>query len=131
MRSLHYRSRCLRSALIGALPFLFFGCGSVYDPGGYACTTQFVYGIRATAKNAQTGADITSGSYIKITEGSYTDSVPSQGSLLLTAGERAGTYTVTIGRAGYSAFTASNVKVDKDQCHVIPVVLEALLQPAP
>lgn len=51
----------------------------------------------------------------------------SPGGQLAAAGERAGTYTVTIGHAGYASFTQTNVVVNRDACHVIPVKLEARL----
>jgi len=102
-------------------------CGPVPVNGGIACTAQFVYGISATVTDAATGANITSGSYLVAREGSYVDSVSASGDFLATAGERAGTYNVTIGHAGYSSFTQSNVVVNRDECHVIPVRLEARL----
>jgi hypothetical protein len=91
------------------------------------CTMQFVYGISATVTDATTGANITSGSYLVAREGSFVDSASAMGDFLAAAGERAGTYTVTIGRPGYSSFMRTNVVVSRDECHVIPVSLEARL----
>lgn len=96
--------------------------------GGYVCTADFRFGINATALDATTNANITSGAYMVVSGGSYRDSVSANPSgQLAAAGERAGTYTVTIGHPGYVSFTQSNVRVNRDECHVIPVKLEARL----
>ncbi len=47
------------------------------------------------------------------------------------AGERAGTYDVTIRRPGYSSFSQTGVVVTKNECHVNPVRLEARLTRSP
>ena len=112
-------------ALIGALAAA--ACQPIPNGGGVVCTAQFVYGISATVSDAATGANITPGSYLVVREGSYVDSASAMGEFLSAAGERAGTYFVTIGRPGYSSFTQTNVVVNRDECHVIPVRLEARL----
>lgn len=122
---------CLRSPRVAlaviAAPWIAGGCSSVVN-GGYACTADFRFGISATALDATTNADITFGAYLVAREGSYRDSVSANpGGQLAAAGERAGTYTVTIGHPGYASFTQSNVVVNRDECHVIPVRLEARL----
>ncbi|MGI8617925.1 MAG: hypothetical protein ACR2L6_02405 [Gemmatimonadaceae bacterium] len=101
-------------------------CGG--DPVGMvACTDNIVPGIRATALNASSNADITSGAYLVATEGTYRDSVGPGLSVLSAAAERTGIYTVRIGHPGYFAFIRNNVVVAKDECHVIPVVLQVKL----
>jgi len=37
------------------------------------------------------------------------------------AGERAGVYDLSASKAGYTTATLSGVRVDADQCHVVPV----------
>lgn len=127
MLSLRYR-KSLRAALVVILaPWMAGACGNIVN-GGYACTTDFRYGINATALDATTNANITSGAFLIVREGSYRDSVSANpGGQLAAAGERAGTYTVTIGHPGYASFTQTNVVVNPDECHVIPVKLEAKL----
>lgn len=120
------RARAVDGAAL-AMALLAGACGQLPVNGGIACTAQFVYGISATVADATTGADITSGSYMVAREGSYVDSVSAMGNFLSAAGERAGTYSVTIGRPGYSSFTQTNVVVNRDECHVIPVRLAARL----
>ncbi len=95
------------------------------------CTDILVPGIRGTARDANTNADITAGAYLVATEGTFKDSVSATGGVLLAANERPGTYTVRIGHPGYFANTRNNVVVRKDECHVIPVTIQERLVPAP
>lgn len=81
---------------------------------------EFRYGISATVVDSSTGADITPGSYMVVRDGSYVDSASEMGNFLSAAGERAGAYSVTIGRPGYSTFRRSEVVVTRDECHVHP-----------
>lgn len=105
--------------LVAMVLFVTAGCQPLPSTGGgTACTMQFVYGISASVSDAATGADITPGSYLVAREGSYVDSVAAgPGSFLAAAGERAGTYTVKIGRPGYSSFSQSGVVVTRNECH--------------
>lgn len=131
MRSPRYRSVSVRAGTVVAASWLIAACQPLpQSGGGTICTMQFVYGISATVTDATTGANITAGSYLVAREGSYVDSVSAMGGFLAAAGERAGTYSVTIGRPGFSSFHRSGVVVTRDECHVTPVRLEARLQRA-
>jgi hypothetical protein len=130
MRSSKSRSVVCRSGAIVSLAALAAGCQPQIG-GGTICTMEFRYGISATVTDAATGANITPGSSLIVREGSYVDSVTAgPGSFLAAAGERAGTYDVTVRREGYSPFTRGGVVVTKDECHVHPVQIEARLQRA-
>jgi hypothetical protein len=48
-----------------------------------------------------------------------------------TAPERAGTYRVDVRASGYRDWTANNVVVTKNGCHVVPVEITARLERAP
>jgi hypothetical protein len=37
------------------------------------------------------------------------------------AGERQGVYNISVAKDGYASATMNNVRVDKDECHVIPM----------
>jgi hypothetical protein len=120
-----------RGGAIAAVSLLIAACQPLpQSGGGIACTMQYVYGISATVTDAATGANVTPGSYMVVREGSYVDSVSAIGEFLAAAGERAGTYSVTVGRPGYAAFHRSGVVVTRDECHVHPVLVEARLQRA-
>ena len=45
--------------------------------------------------------------------------------------ERDGTFEVRATRAGYAGAGVSNVRVGKDECHVIPVAVTVDLRPGP
>jgi len=45
------------------------------------------------------------------------------------AGERAGTYTLTVVSPNYQTFTSEPITVLADQCHVITEEIEIILQP--
>ena len=45
--------------------------------------------------------------------------------------ERAGTYAVSVQRAGYHGWATANLVATRDACHVSTVTVTALLQPLP
>jgi hypothetical protein len=105
------------------------GCTGVQAPGapgGIACTLQFVYGLSVIVQDTATGrrvcdAQVTavSGAYretLVAVAGGSPDDCSYAG-----AGERAGVYELNASRAGYLPATLSNVRVDANECHVIPV----------
>lgn len=131
MRLRRFHKAARRLSAIVSISLLVGACQpQLQNGGGTACTMQFVYGISATVTDAATGANITSGSYLVVREGSYVDSASAMGEFLAAAGERAGTYSVTVGRPGYSTFHRSGVVVTRDECHVHPLLLEARIRRA-
>lgn len=122
--------RSMRAGIVAAVPLLAGACNKGPTDGGVACTDILIYGIRGTARNASTNADITAGAYLVATDGTYKDSVSATGGVLLAAGERAGIYTVRIGHPGYFARIRNNVVVREDECHVIPVSVQENLLPS-
>lgn len=87
------------------------------------CTMIFVYGVNVEVTN-QAGAPIANatctlqdGNYIEVmqtvTAGEY-----------FGAGEREGTYTLTVEAPGYQSRTVQNIVVGADECHVIPVTVK-------
>ena len=103
-------------------------CGGASDP--IACTEQFVYGITVHVLDATTGLPVSDGLSGNVQDGSYSEAMMALGADLVGAGERAGTYAVTVTATGYTEWTTSDVVVMADECHVIPVGLEARLQAA-
>lgn len=51
--------------------------------------------------------------------------------MLMSAGERPGTYTVTVSKPGFRDWQRAGIVVTADECHVHPVELSARLQPSP
>lgn len=124
-------ARRARAGVLVAVPLFVWACGKGPTDDGVACTDILVYGIRGTALDANTKADITAGAYLVATEGTFKDSVSGSGGVLRAAAERPGVYTVRIGHRGYFANIRNNVVVRSDGCHVIPVTVQENLLPAP
>ena len=106
------------------------GCGTT-EP--IACTEIFVYGLSVAVVEAGTGAPLADGATLTLRDGDYVESTTESfdGRTMMGAGERAGAYVVTVSRAGFHTWAATDVIVTADQCHVIPVALTAELEPIP
>ena len=104
---------------------------------GVNCPDIYAYGVVVSVRDSTSGADAVAGATGVAIDGTFRDSVsvPSgkspQASAISLAGERAGTYTVIVRKAGYKDWTNSNVVVTRDACHVRTVTLTAQLQPGP
>ena len=100
------------------------------------CTHEFRPGVNVFVKDSLTNAGVASGASLVVREGSFKDSVAFPSGRpdlndynLAAAGERAGTYQITVSKPGYATWVQSNVRVTKNVCHVNTVTLTALLQP--
>jgi hypothetical protein len=100
------------------------------------CPTDIRYALEVAVADSVTGAPAASGARLVVRDGAYADS----GELLAgrpeldamplqAAAERAGTYEVTVRKAGYRAWAARDVGVDANECHVETRRLTARLQP--
>lgn len=101
------------------------------------CTMEFRYGLSVYIKDSLTGTPIASGASLVVRDGVFKDSVshpsgrPEFNALpLLTAGERAGTYQISVLKPGYLPWSRSNVRITANECHVNPASVTALLQPS-
>ena len=107
------------------------GCGLIFD--GRACTAVYVYGLTVTVTD-ESGEPVT-GAALTLTDGDYTEMIPGppgtgielEGGVYLGAGERAGTYTLTIEADGFEPATIENIVIEADECHVIGVTREVTL----
>jgi hypothetical protein len=119
--------------------FLFFLFTTVFfisscednDDNQIFCTDQFVYGLNVIVLDASTGNPIFQDIEVKAVDGTYLEIlelVPSSEYAFVGAGERAGTYVVTITKAGYQTYTSAPIVVTRDECHVIPQSLTVNLQ---
>jgi len=113
-------------------------CGVFTSPNnGVMCTMEFRYGLAVYVKDSVTAAPAASGATLIARDGVWADTVSFaagnaslDGLGLNTAGERAGTYTLTVRKAGYHDWVKSGVVVTADECHVHPVAVTALLVPS-
>jgi len=128
----------------GALSLLLLGMSGcdILDSSSrdVICTDNFVVGIAVTVQDSLTGAPAASGAMLIAREGAYADTAvvppnaPNPDSRVLgAAGERPGTYTVTVSKNGYRTWERTGVVVTMDEygCHVRTVELVARLQPSP
>lgn len=95
------------------------------------CTTQFVYGLNVTVKDAQTNEVLTNGVVITATDGGYSENLElfETNDYFLGAGERAGNYTLTVSKDGYITYVSDVITLTRDVCHVIPKQIEVKLTP--
>ena len=95
------------------------------------CTTQFVYGLNVIVLDSSTGNPIFQDIEVKAVDGTYQEIlelVPGLEYAFVGAGERAGTYVVSITKAGYQSYTSAPIVLTRDECHVIPQSLTVNLQ---
>lgn len=122
-------SSAFQSLLIVAVAVVSAGC----NPFSTACTEELRHGINVEVRDAVSGAPAAAGARLTIREGDYVETMDGPAVpelvLLFGAGERAGSYTVTVQKAGYQEWTRRNVIVRDGGCHVLSVRLEARLQP--
>ena len=119
--------------------FLFFLFSTLFftsscednDDNQIFCTDQFVYGLNVIVLDSSTGNPIFQDIEVKAVDGTYQEIlelVPSSEYAFVGAGERAGTYVVTITKAGYQTYTSAPIVLTRDECHVIPQSLTVNLQ---
>lgn len=111
-------------------------CANSSDP--IACTEEARSALAVLVYHGFTDVGIAEGATLVLRDGTFADSVTSplgfSGSAagpLITPNtyERAGTYAVTVRRAGYSQWDTVGVRVTEDVCHVNTLTLTARLQP--
>ena len=108
------------------VPLTLVGCPSFFK----ACTTEARAGINLEIRDAVTQQPAALGATITLTDGAYSEPLSNLDGLgAAGAFERAGTYSVRVAKQGYKTFQKDGVVVTKDECHVIPVKVTALLEP--
>ena len=128
-------SRCL---VLLVLPVATAGCDGLLSPGG--CSASREPGVVVEIRDKHTGAPLAGLARGVVREGTYVDSlqpgafsepVDRLGSMYSrqAAYERAGHYTVTVERTGYESWTASDILVRRNACHVQTRRLRAELVP--
>ena len=113
-----------RFAALG-LALLIGGCKSPL----VACNLNLVYGLIIVVTDSSSeallgGVETT----VEVRDGAYVDTLSLFGNEYSGAGERPGTYSVTVQRSGYRVWRRDGIRVREDECHVIPVRVNARLQ---
>lgn len=113
--------------LLVITPICLSACG-VLDP--VVCTLEARFGVSVQVVDAASGTALAEGSTMTLRDGDYveTTSESFDGRTLVGAGERAGTYIITVAREGYHSWVLTDVEVTEDECHVDPVSLLAELE---
>jgi hypothetical protein len=113
---------------VGSVVLGLSGCESPAD--GVVCTAIAVDAIVVTVVDGASNQRICDASVTAV-EGSFSEVLRPfpAGTECTYSGptERAGLYEVRVARAGYAPSTTSNVRVNRDECHVIPVRLTVTL----
>ena len=118
------------------LPFLFLAsCEDPIVPLAI-CSDEYKYGLEIRVIDKDTGGPTGLGAYAVVTDGDYEERALCEdrgplGVAAVAAGERKGTYYITIDAEGYLVWTRENVRVTGDRCHVTTVHLDAELEPEP
>ncbi len=118
--------RRLKTLLV-ITPIYLSACGTL-DP--VVCTLEFRFGVSVQVVDAASGTALAEGSTMTLRDGDYveTTSESFDGRTMVGAGERAGTYIITVAREGYHSWVLTDVEVTEDECHVDPVLLLAELE---
>jgi hypothetical protein len=107
------------------------GCGLIT---GGDCTTELRPGIVLEIVDIVTGVSPVVPSVITVTDGSFQERYPPAGvegvvlSKYWFAGERPGRYSILVQTPGYLDWSASNIQVRKDECHVKTLRITARLK---
>ena len=104
-------------------------------PHDVVCTENLVFGLTVKVRDSVTEVPAGRQATVIAQDGSYSETLQFLGAISPTdsltffgAAERAGTYQITVTKAGYQSWTRGGVHVAADACHVHPVVVEARLQ---
>ena len=93
------------------------------------CTQICVYGLSVNLTDADT-SDPVSGAVLTLVDGDYTETMQeTDPGRYVGAGERAGTYSLTVQAEGYADTQIEEITLDEDECHVIPQTRDISLDP--
>lgn len=101
-------------------------------PGSTVCTLQAIAAVSVDVRDSVTNTAAGRGARIIARDGVFADTAKIANAYDGPYGlayERAGTYTVTVEQQGYRPWSRTGVSVTRDECHVRPVSITALLQP--
>ena len=100
---------------------------------GVPCTQLYAYGLTVRLSDAATGEPI-AGATLVLSDGSYVETMQELSAdfdpgAYVGAGERPGTYTLTVQADGYQSTVIEDIGILADICHVIGRALDVELSP--
>jgi hypothetical protein len=108
----------------------FLSCQNQQIDQPIVCTEVFIQGLHITLVDAASSEIITEDVTIIATDGNFKETlkrIETQTSFS-GAGERAGTYVLTITSSNYMTFVSNPIVVSADECHVMTEFREFKLQ---
>jgi len=108
----------MRPFLLILLVFTLTACPQKEEP--ISCTEEFVFGLVVTVTDANTNDAIVEGITVLAEDDDVAELLVLQGDSYIGAGERAGTYIITVSGDDYVSKTLEPIEVLADECHVIP-----------
>jgi hypothetical protein len=121
----------MRRALLSLIPLAAVAaCQSPFGP--IVCTQEARASFAVTVLDAATGANLAPDATVWVREGAFVDTLRSiPGGNYTGVYERPGTYEVVAEHPGYVDWRQAGVRVEKDECHVIPRKITARLTSRP
>jgi hypothetical protein len=126
--------KCMRTLLLGCMVAAIGAWGAACNIPTI-CTASLEFGMSIYVRDSASGAGLANGSTVIVRDGSLlidsleTTFPSSSDGPFPSAGERAGTYTVTVLHNGFQTWTKSGVVVTRGTCHVNHIDVIVRLQP--
>ncbi|MCW9037300.1 hypothetical protein [Altibacter sp.] len=114
--------------LLGSL----MACSKSNTDDAITCTEEFVYGLNVTVRDANTDVLLTDAEVtVQAQDNDYNEMLEFNAVVFLGAGERPGTYTLTVTGVNYETFISDPIAIalTEDVCHVVPQAIELRIQP--
>ena len=94
------------------------------------CTTEAVAALNVTVRLGNSTTPTSEGITVVATDGNYTETlqvINTTNPTFIGAFERQGNYTITVSKEGYQTFTSGVISITRDECHVIPELIDVAL----
>lgn len=104
-------------------------CASSSESPDVACTMEARSSLAVTVTDAGTGESLAPDATVRVTDGTFSDTLTAQPGSGVYSGvyERPGTYTVVVSHPRYAQWQRAGIVVERDECHVITEEVSARL----
>lgn len=100
------------------------------DDESIFCTTEAVAALNVTVRLGNSTTPTSDGVTVVATDGNYSETlqvINTTNPIFIGAFERQGNYTITVSKEGYQTFTSGVISITRDECHVIPELIDVAL----